>query len=88
MAVNDRRRSLTIQYLTEWHGGYWSLHTKEREGIAQRIAENVCAYHRRLNIPAYTRVAQEMLDDGTIKISQHADGALALDFEHLQPQQD
>lgn len=80
MATNDRRKQLTLQYLNEWHGDYWSLHTKEREGIALRIAENVTAYHRRTNVPAYTRVAQELLDSGTIRITANDDGRLALEW--------
>lgn len=68
MAVNDKRKQNTLTYIKDWHGSFWSLHTTSREGIAQRIAENVTCYHELLNLPAYTRVAQEMLDDGTIKV--------------------
>ena len=78
--VNTRTRKRIMDYLNEWHGDYWSLHTTEREGIAERIAENVLAYHRLLNRPLFVRVAQEMLNDGTIRITANDDGRLALEW--------
>ena len=79
--VNVRTRAKILTYLNEWHGEIWSLHTKEREGIAQRIAENVTAYFRYLNVLSYTRVAQEMLNDGTIQTNTDDGGQIFLTWE-------
>jgi hypothetical protein len=64
------RTTKILDYLNEWHGGFWSLHTKDAGSVPERVAENVLCYFElpesRQNVTAYADRFEELLEAGTV----------------------
>lgn len=79
------REANILSYINEWHGGFWWLVTKEEEGIPERVADNVIAYHdlkdNAANQRAYTVVARKLIGSDSLKLVDNGAGWLALEVQ-------
>jgi hypothetical protein len=64
------RKAKILDYLNEWHGGYWNLLTKDEASVPERVAENVLCYFEiaetRDNVREYAEDFEELLEAGTV----------------------
>jgi hypothetical protein len=72
------RKTKILDYLNEWHGGYWDLRTKDEGSVPERVAENVLSYHEiaetRENVREYAEDFEELLEAGTVHYLNRGSG--------------
>lgn len=39
------REEKIVQYIEDWHNGFYDSHSKDRERLIEKTVENVLAYH-------------------------------------------
>lgn len=79
--MTTRRNNVTT-YLNEWRDGSWYL--RKPEDLAYRVAEEVVAYvdlpDSTANLANYSETVDEMVEDGTIKVTDHGDGMVTIEI--------
>jgi 3-dehydroquinate dehydratase len=69
------REANILQYIEEWHDGFYDSHSQDRATLIRKTVENVLSYHDIAetpeNIRNYSRKLEELAKDDTVIIRKN-----------------
>lgn len=69
------RKANILQYIEEWHQGFYDSHSKDRAKLVQKTVENVLSYHdiaeTTENVRNYSAKLEELAKDDTVIIRKN-----------------